>query len=66
MLPVTLTTLLLVLAVGATPTSLRQRAVPQTITLTSRKVAESSSHFRRALSPINVPLTDYFNGTDLQ
>jgi len=38
---------------------------PVTVTLSSRKV-ERGSIRRRALSPSNVPLLDYFNGTDLQ
>lgn len=67
MLPVTLTaTLLLALAASATPTGPKPRAVPQTISLTSRKVERGSALSRRALLPINVSLTDYFNGTDLQ
>jgi hypothetical protein len=41
------------------------KAEPVTVTLSSRKV-ERGSIRRRALSPSNVPLLDYFNGTDLQ
>jgi hypothetical protein len=41
-------------------------AKPQTINLISRPVSKSPVIGRRALSSINVPLTDYFNGTDLQ
>jgi len=40
-------------------------AQPVTVTLSSRKV-EPGSIRRRALSSSNVPLQDYFNGTDLQ
>jgi hypothetical protein len=38
---------------------------PVTVTLSSRKV-ERGSIRRRALSPSNIPLQDYFDGTDLQ
>jgi len=38
---------------------------PAKVTLQSRAV-DGSSLRRRALSPANVPLQDYFNGTDLQ
>ncbi|KAI0084066.1 acid protease [Irpex rosettiformis] len=42
-------------------------ASPQTISLTSRRIPRGSNSIsRRALSPIGVPLNDYFNGTDLQ
>ncbi|EKM53998.1 uncharacterized protein PHACADRAFT_257547 [Phanerochaete carnosa HHB-10118-sp] len=66
MLCATLTTLLLALCASASPATPRPRGVPQTISLTSRKVARGAPHARRALSPIGVPLADYFNGTDLQ
>lgn len=66
MLPTTLVIALLALAARATPTGTRRRGVPQTVTLRSRTVDRSDAHFRRALSPIDVPLADYFNGTDLQ
>ncbi|KAI0785623.1 acid protease [Abortiporus biennis] len=42
------------------------RAEPVKITLASRKVSSTQLLQRRALSPSNVPLADYFNGTDLQ
>ncbi|KAF8986459.1 acid protease [Cyathus striatus] len=41
-------------------------AAPQTITLTSRARPSGSLLKRRTLSPINVPLKDYYLGTDLQ
>lgn len=41
-------------------------ARPQTIPLNSRRISGSSSIAKRGLSSINVPLTDYYNGTDLQ
>lgn len=62
----TLTALFLAFCASASPTTPRPRGVPQTISLTSRKAARGAAHARRALSPIGVPLTDYFNGTDLQ
>lgn len=65
MLATTITTLLLALSATASPTGTK-RAVPQTIQLTARKVSAEHTKFRRALSPIGVPLADYFNGTDLQ
>ena len=40
--------------------------VPQKITLTSRVAPKGSSLKGRALSPVNVPLADFFKGTDLQ
>jgi len=43
----------------------KPRADPVTISLSSRKVKPGSVR-RRSLSPSNVPLQDYFNGTDLQ
>ncbi|KAI0692888.1 acid protease [Cytidiella melzeri] len=51
---------------AAVPAPAVPRASPQTITLSSRLIPRGSSLGRRALSPINVPLADYFNGTDLQ
>ncbi|KAF9010503.1 acid protease [Cyathus striatus] len=39
---------------------------PQTITLSSRGHPSGSFSRRRALSPANVPLADFFLGTDLQ
>ncbi|KAF8986341.1 acid protease [Cyathus striatus] len=41
-------------------------AAPQTITLSSRARPSGSLLKRRTLSPINVPLKDYYLGTDLQ
>ena len=41
------------------------RADPQKIQLRARRVAPGSM-MRRAVSPVTVPLEDYFNGTDLQ
>ncbi|KAF9074614.1 acid protease [Rhodocollybia butyracea] len=40
--------------------------VPQTITLSSRVAPAGKSLKRRALSPENIPLADFFKGTDLQ
>ena len=65
MLLTTVTTLLLALSASANPTASR-RAQPQTISLQSRQIPTGQSNLRRALSAINAPLTDYFNGTDLQ
>lgn len=62
MVSAALALLSLTLSAAATPAT--RRAVPQTISLTSRQAA--SPFARRALSPIEVPLKDYFNGTDLQ
>ena len=42
------------------------QAKPQTICLTSRRTPRGSTFGKRALSSVNVPLADYFNGTDLQ
>lgn len=39
---------------------------PQTISLQSRRSPKESPLRRRALSPSNVPLADFFLGTDLQ
>lgn len=50
----------MVFASSATP-----NASPQTISLFSRLLPKGSL-VRRALSPITLPLGDYFNGTDLQ
>ena len=66
MLCATLVTLLLAVSTTAVPTTSQPRAAPQTISLTSRKIARGAARARRALSPIDVPLADYFNGTDLQ
>lgn len=52
-----------VLAASASPAL--PRASPHTIKLSSRKLT-SGGPVRRALAPFEVPLTDYFNGTDLQ
>lgn len=43
-------------------------ASPEPIALTSRKVhrGHSSGLRKRALKPVNVPLLDFFNQTDLQ
>jgi uncharacterized protein (DUF2384 family) len=40
-------------------------ASPQTIQLTARQIPKRT-FARRALAPVTLPLTDYFNGTDLQ
>ncbi|KIP06419.1 hypothetical protein PHLGIDRAFT_460435 [Phlebiopsis gigantea 11061_1 CR5-6] len=64
MLLTTVTALLLALFAAASPTA--PRAQPQTISLQSRRIPAGESNLRRALSPIGVPLKDYFNGTDLQ
>lgn len=40
-------------------------ADPVTVTLSSRKVNHGVVN-RRSISPSDVPLQDYFNGTDLQ
>ena len=64
MLPLSLVVSALVLAAGASPAAL-PRAEPQTIQLKARQVAPGSI-MRRAVSPVTVPLKDYFNGTDLQ
>ncbi|KAF9023230.1 acid protease [Hymenopellis radicata] len=44
----------------------RGAASPSKIQLQSRKVLAGSSLRRRALGPANVPLDDFFKGTDLQ
>jgi len=43
-------------------------AVPPVLSLTSRKVSREDVHALRkpGIRPTNVPLADYFNGTDLQ
>lgn len=64
MLSVAFVSLVLALASNASPAPV-SRAQPHTINLSSRRVS-SGSLTRRALSPIGVPLADYFSGTDLQ
>ncbi|KAF9051126.1 acid protease [Hymenopellis radicata] len=44
----------------------RASASPSKIQLQSRKVPAGSSLRRRALGPANIPLDDFFKGTDLQ
>lgn len=63
MLPLSLVVSALVLVAGAGPA--QPRAEPQKIQLKARQV-EPGSVMRRAVSPVTVPLKDYFNGTDLQ
>lgn len=60
------------LAATAVPVEGAPEAAPgaNTITLASRKVPRGSSYVpglrKRALRPFNVPLIDFFLGTDLQ
>ncbi|TCD69400.1 hypothetical protein EIP91_007747 [Steccherinum ochraceum] len=56
---------LILLALGVAGASVEQRPRPATINLKSRKLPRGAIQ-RRALSPSEVPLADYFNGTDLQ
>ncbi|KAI0344662.1 acid protease [Trametopsis cervina] len=65
MLSLALVAFALSAVVSASPAPVA-RASPQTISLRSRRVPQGSTVSRRALSPIGVPLLDYFNGTDLQ
>ena len=53
------------LALCVTGASLQPHLQPMKIALKSRKAPENALR-RRALSPIDVPLKDYFNRTDLQ
>lgn len=54
------------LALGLSTVSLAASIVPQKLQLSSRRSPRGSSARRRAVSPVNVPLSDAFNGTDLQ
>ncbi|KAJ7594019.1 acid protease [Mycena floridula] len=54
----------LVLLLGAS-ISAAEQAIPRTITLNSRRGIPGAVK-RRALSPENIPLADFFKGTDLQ
>ena len=56
---------LALLVLGVAGASVEQRSKAVTINLKSRKVTRGAVQ-RRALSPVEVPLADYFNGTDLQ
>ena len=56
---------LALLVLGVAGASVEPRAKPAKIGLTSRKVSRDALR-RRALSPVDVPLEDYFSGTDLQ
>ncbi|KAH8103475.1 acid protease [Cristinia sonorae] len=62
MLPLLPLALLVLSVAGA---SVEPRAKPTKISLSSRKVDRGTIR-RRALNPSEVPLADYFNGTDLQ
>ncbi|KAI0081248.1 acid protease [Panus rudis PR-1116 ss-1] len=64
-LSVLLSIALLALLVSAGTVAV-SRVKPATISLGSRKIAPGEGVQRRALSPSDVPLKDYFNGTDLQ
>ncbi|KAJ7646712.1 acid protease [Roridomyces roridus] len=48
------------------PAWVSAQATPQTIQLQSRVAPGATALKRRALSPANIPLADYFMGTDLQ
>ena len=48
------------------PVEAAPAATPYTIALQSRTSPKGSLLRRRALEPINVPLDDFFLGTDLQ
>lgn len=56
---------LALLVLGVAGASVELRSKPATISLRSRKLSRDAVR-RRALSPVEVPLADYFNGTDLQ
>ncbi|KAI0092929.1 aspartic peptidase domain-containing protein [Irpex rosettiformis] len=70
MLPLGLLSLALVFSAfqtggtGATSTA-EESSGPKKISLTSRRIPKGGIA-RRALSPVSLPLVDYFNGTDLQ
>ncbi|THH27806.1 hypothetical protein EUX98_g6382 [Antrodiella citrinella] len=56
---------LTLLILGVAGASVDSRPKPAKINLTSRKVSRDTLR-RRALNPVNLPLANYFNGTDLQ
>ncbi|KAL4255013.1 peptidase A1 family protein [Abortiporus biennis] len=57
---------LFTLSASALNSHVQPQSEPVKITLASRKVSSKRLLQRRTLSPSNVPLANYFNGTDLQ
>lgn len=54
------------LATPAGAALVSKKSIPTTIQLRSRKASPSTFLRHRALDPVDVPLADFFLGTDLQ